>query len=86
MRVPLLDQGQYFAKIIDWSLHPVLFAVFCAFDHESRADHLVGCGYVQQHGLFLSRCDQDWRRRKAMLKVVECGLRLFYPSKHVCLP
>jgi hypothetical protein len=37
-------------------------------------------------GSFFSIFDQDWGRRKAMLKVVERGLRLFYPSKIVRLP
>jgi hypothetical protein len=28
------------------SLHSVLLAVFCVFNHKGRADHLIGGGYV----------------------------------------
>jgi hypothetical protein len=63
----------------------VILAIFRAFDHQGGADHLIGRGYVQQHRLFFSRCDHDWGRREAMLKVIERGLRLFCPSKIVRL-
>jgi hypothetical protein len=63
----------------------MLFAIFRMLDHQGRTDDLVRGRYVQQHQLFLSRSNENWRRRKATLEIIERGLCRFRPCEVVRL-
>jgi hypothetical protein len=59
---------------------------FSSLDYDRGADHLSGCGYVDQEGFSRSGGHQDGRMSKERLSVSEGFLGLGGPSEALGLP
>jgi hypothetical protein len=59
---------------------------FSSLDYDRSADHLSGCGYVNQEGFSRSRGHQDGRISKECFKVSEGLFGLGSPSEAFGLP
>jgi hypothetical protein len=50
LRVADFGLGKHFADEVDWPLDEQCMPFFSSLDYDRGADHLSGCGYVDQEG------------------------------------
>ena len=81
MPVPLLCWGENLAQIVHGPLNSVYFSFLRPFNNKSCTNHLVCCGYVEEHWLvFRWSYEERWSRKHA-LEVLESDLCLVRPLK-----
>jgi hypothetical protein len=71
---------------VDRPLDGQCMPLFSSLDYDRGADHLSGCGYVDQEGFSCSGGHQDGRICKECLLVSESFLGLGGPSEALSLP
>jgi hypothetical protein len=85
-RVAGLCFGQYLANEVYRPLNRQCISFLLPFDYDRGADHLSGCGYVEQEGFQLCGWHQDRRVGEEPLKVPKSFFGLRGLSEALCLP
>ena len=81
-----LGLRQYLADEVDWPLDGQCMLFFLSLGYDRSADHLSGCGYINQEGFSRSGGHQDGRISKECFKVSEGFFGLGGPSEALDLP